>query len=90
VKRASIATALLFVATTAVAAVTPTTPPKWYVARVRHVQGTEIRPACGELYGPFRKGEIAAEFCSHIPTPAYSCTVEPVLPRSEWMRKGAR
>lgn len=42
------------------------------------------------FYGPFQSPKVAGEFCAHIPTPKYACTVKPVMPPVEWMRKGAR
>jgi len=60
--------------------------PKWYVAAIT---GKGVAVA-GERYGPFRTVKTATAFCASVPAAAYRCTVEPVLPKGEWLKKGAR
>ena len=53
------------------------------------VASVDGRDANHELYGPFNSPAAAKEFCAHIPA-MYTCEVTPILPKGEWMRKGAR
>lgn len=66
--------------------------PHWYVAYVRTVVLREGNAALagGELYGVFRSERAAQRFCDAMPTHGVRCDVLPVLPKQEWMRKGAR
>jgi hypothetical protein len=66
--------------------------PRWFVAYVRTltIRNGNAALAGGELYGPFRSQRTAGRFCHEIPATAARCDVLPVLPKTEWLRKGAR